>query len=200
MVRAARWLLAVGTIALFLPSFPLHGAGGDKLVDNPFYTHWAKFKVGSTVTRVEKTTFSGPEKTNFPDGIDHKEVTYKLLEVSPKYVAVQVIVKERNFLNITESAPTKHFYPAKVTPEHLRAGLHDVDVKLGKDSIEVLGKKMECITASGAEKKDGLEIDHKVWLSEMVPGGIVQQHRSTRQDGKMYAHTTIHVKAFKVME
>jgi hypothetical protein len=199
MVPAARWMLAVGTIALMFPSFAVHG-GGDEMVVNPFYKYWANFKPGATVTRLEKTTFTGPEKNTVPDGIDQKEVTYKLLSVSPGSVVVQVVVKERTFLSSIESAPTKQTYPAKVTKSHLRAGLHDVDVKKGKDTLEVLGKKLECVTASGTEKKEGTEVDHKIWLSEQIPGGIAKHRRTTKQDGKVYADTTITVKSYKSAE
>jgi hypothetical protein len=200
MLHAARWMLAVGTITLVVPCFAVQAGGGDELVPNPFYKYWANFQPGSTVTRLEKTAFAGPEKNAVPDGIDEKVVTYKLLDVGRGSVTVEVTVAERGFLSTTESAPTKQTFPFMVKKSHLRAGLHEVDVKTGKDNIDVLGKKMECVTFSGLEKKGNTEVDHKIWVSELVPGGIVKQTRSTKLDGKAYADTTITVTAFKVVK
>jgi hypothetical protein len=197
MVRAVRWMLAVATILLICPLIGLQAADKDEMVVNPYYKFWSKHKPGSTVTLLEKTAFTGPEKEQVPDGIDQKEITYKLLSVSPESVTVQVTVLEREFLSSIETASTKKIYPAKVTPANLRAGLHGVDPVRGEDTLEVLGKKLLCATLSGTEKKDGVEVEHKVWVSESVPGGIVKHHRVTRQNGKTVADTTIAVKAYK---
>jgi hypothetical protein len=193
-MQAARWTLVIGTFALLVPV--LAAGGGDEMVANPFYTYWSNFKPGSTVTRLEKTAFAGPEKAALPDGIDEKTVTYKLLEVGRGSATVEVIVAERNFLNTTESAPTKQTFPAMVKKSHLRAGFHEVDVTKGKDTIDVLGKRMDCITFTGVEKSGNMETDHKVWVSEQVPGGIVKHTRNTKQDGKPYADTTITVSSY----
>jgi hypothetical protein len=197
MVRAARWLLVVATLALVLPSLALEAATGDEMVENPFYKYWANFKKNATVTRHEKTVYHGPEKQAVPDGIDEKLVTYKLVSTSPEKVVVSVVVVDYDFLNSTESAPTKHTYPAKVKKSHLQAGLHGIEPKFGKDTIEVLGKKMDCVTVSGVEKKEGSEVNHTVWLSDQVPGGIVKHTRSTTMGGKAYAETTITLKSYK---
>jgi hypothetical protein len=200
MLQAARWMLVVAT-ALLSASFLAAGAAEkDEMVVNPFYKHWAGFKPGSTVTLLEKTVLSGPEKETVPDGIDEKTVTYTLLSVTPEQVVVQVNVVEREFLGTIEAAPTKKTFPAKIKKSHLQGGFHGVDPKRGEDSLEVLGDKMACTTLSGTEKKEGSEIDHKVWVSDKVPGGIVKHTRTTKLDGKVAADTTITVKSYKSAE
>jgi hypothetical protein len=196
MMHAARWLVALGMFALVIPAFAAPEAGGDEQVANPYYTWWANFKPGSTVTRLEKTAFAGKEKADVPDGIDEKTVTYKLLDVGRGSVTVEVIVSERDFLSTTESAPTKQTYPFMVKKSHLKAALHEVDLTKGKETIDVLGKKLECVTYSGTDKSGNTETDHKIWVSDQVPGGIVKHTRNTKQDGKPYADTTIVVTAF----
>jgi hypothetical protein len=196
MARAACWVLAVGT-ALVVCAVPAAPAADDEMVVNPHYKYWSNFKKGSTVTRLEKTALSGPAKEQVPDGIDQKEITMTLLAVTPESVTVEVVVTDRDFLDSIVSAPTKKIYPAKVKKSHLAAGLHGVDPKLGKDTLDVLGKKLDCTTASGTEKKDDTEVDHKIWLSETVPGGIVKHVRTTKQGGKVVADTTIVVKSYK---
>ena len=41
---------------------------------------------------------------------------------------------------------------------------------------------------------------HEIWVSDQVPGGMVKHTRVTKQDGKVFADTTITVKAYKVEE
>jgi hypothetical protein len=199
MLHAVRWPLVLGAVLLVGPT-AVRAADDDEMVANPMYKFWAGFKPGSTVTSLEKTILSGPDKNTVPDGIDEKTVTYKLLSVKPDAVVVQTEVSERNFLGTTDSAPTKKTFPPKIKRAHLRAAMHDVDAKPGEDTLELLGKKLECKTLSGTEKKEGEEIDHKVWISDQVPGGIVKHTRVTKQDGKLIADTTIVVKSYKVAD
>jgi hypothetical protein len=200
MLNLVRWTLALGTILLVCSFSAVQSAEGDEMVTNPYYRFWANCKPGSTVTLLEKTVFTGPEKEQLPDGTDTKEVTSTLLAVSPDHVTVKTTVLEYEFLGAIESAPTKKIYPAKVKQSHLRAGLHGIDPKRGEETLEALGQKLACHTLAGTEKKEGTEVVHKVWLSEKVPGGIVKHHRVTKQDGKVVADTTIVVKSFKKAE
>jgi hypothetical protein len=199
MLHAVRRTPAVGAI-LLLCSFVAVQAADDEMVTNPFYKYWANCKKGSTTTIVEKTAFPGPEKNALPDGIDEKVITSTLLEVTPEHVVVQVVVTEREFLSTVESAPTKKTYPAKVKKAHLLGGLHGVEPKVGEESMDVLGKKLTCTTFSGTEKKEGTEVDHKIWASDKVPGGIVKHTRVLKQDGKVVADTTMAVKSYKMVE
>jgi hypothetical protein len=196
MLPAARWMLAVGPISLALSLVAAHGAEQGEMVANPYYKYWSNCKPGSTVTLLEKTVLTGPDKNFVPDGIDVKEIHCKLLSVTPEHVVVEFVVKDHEFLSSIESAPTKKIYPAKVTKAHLIAGLHGVEPKVGKDTLDVLGNKLPCVTFSGTEKKDGTEAEHMIWLSEQVPGGIVKHTRISKQDGKLVADTKIVVKAY----
>lgn len=191
------WLPVIGVL---LFSCSLVGAGDNELIDHPLYKFWANCKPGSTVTLVEKTTFSGAEKEQVPDGVDEKIVTRKLLSVDAKGVVVQMVVSESDFLGMIESAPTKATYAAKIKKGNLRAAQHYIDAAKGEDSVTVDGKKIACKTLAGTEKKDGTTIEHKLWFSEAVPGGIVKRTQVTTQDGKAIANTTILVKSFKHAE
>jgi hypothetical protein len=146
---------------------------------------------------LEKTVLAGPDKSEFPDGIDEKEISCKLLSVTPEQAVVQFVVTDREFASSVESAPTKKIYPAKIKKSHLVQLLHGVEPKEGKDTIEVLGKKMACNTISGTIKQGGLDAEHKLWISDQVPGGVVKHTRVTKQDGKLVADTNIVVKAFQ---
>jgi len=200
MLHARRGPLVIAMVLLTAPLFAVHAAEKDEMVVNPLYKHWANCKPGSTVTLLEKTVLGGADKDTVPDGIDKKIVTSKLLSVTPEMVVVEVVVTEHEFLGAIQAAPTKKIYSAKIKKSHLHAGLHGVDPKIGEDTIELLGEKLECKTFSGTEKKDGTEITHKIWVSEKVPGGIVKHTRVTKQDDKLVADTTITVTKFKMAE
>jgi hypothetical protein len=197
MLHAARWMLAVVPLLLASGFLAVQGAQGDEMVANPFYKYWANCKPGSTVTLLEKTALTGPDKALFPGGIDEKLVSCKLLTVKPEHVVVEFVVKEHEFVSLIESAPTKKTYPAKVKKADLVALLHGVEPKMGEETIDVLGKKLACVTMSGTMKKDGTDAEHMLWLSDKVPGGIVKHTRVTKQDGKLVADTKIVVTAFK---
>jgi hypothetical protein len=200
MRRTLSGMLAIVTVLVASPFLAVQAADADEMVPNPMFKFWSGFKPGSTATLTEKTILSGPEKNMFPDGIDQKDVTSTLLSSKPEGVVVKVVVTERDFLGTIEAAPTKKTFVPKITKANLRAAMHDIDAARGEDTIEVLGEKLPCRTVSGTEKKEGSEIEHKVWISEKIPGGIVKHTRITRQDGRVIADTTIMLKSFKVAE
>jgi hypothetical protein len=199
MIRASRlWVWVIASLVVI--SAAAMSRAGDDMVEHPWYKHWANCKPGSTVTLIEKTTFSGSEKDQVPDGIDERLVTRKLLSVSPDGVVVQTVIAERDFLGTIEAAPTKATYAAKIKKSHLNAALHHVSAKAGADTITFEGKKLMCQTRTGTEKKDGTTIEHKIWYSDAVPGGVVKRTQTTSQDGKVVAETSIMLKSFKQAE
>jgi len=200
MRYTTRCVLAASVLGLAV-SLPA-GFGGDReTTENPFYKHWASFKEGTTVAHTEKTTFGDDATDELPGGVDEKIVKYKLLSVSPEKVVVETVVIEKSFLNTTESAPTKVTYPAKVNKAYLDAVLLAAGAKRGEETLKVKVNKEEmaikCNTIAGARKKKGEEVAQKFWLSTTVPGGIVKRTRSTMQDGKLVAETTIMLRAYK---
>jgi hypothetical protein len=199
MIRATRHAVVI-LAALFVSAPFLLAGGDDEMVEHPFYKHWANCKPGSTVTLFEKTVFSGPEKSQVPDGVDEKTVTRTLVSKDAKGVVVQTVIAEHDFLGMIESAPTKATYAAKIKKGHLAAAFHNLSAKPGNDTVTFDGKKLACKTFSATEKKDGSTIEHKVWYSDAVPGGIVKRTQTTTQDGKVVADSTIMLKSFKQAE
>ena len=181
------------------------GFGGDgEMTDNPYYKHWAGFKVGTTVIHTEKTTFGDDATDDLPGGVDEKTIAYKLVSVSPERVVVESVVLEKEFLSITESAHTKIVYPAKVKKAHLEAVLLAAGAKHGEETLKVKMHKEEkaikCMTIAGGRKKSGEEVKQKFWLSPTVPGGIVKRTRATMHDGKLVAETTTSLESYKMAE
>ena len=203
MRYATRWLLTASVFGLVVSLTA--GFGGDgEMTENPYYKHWAGFKVGTTVTHTEKTTFGDDATDELPGGVDDKTITYKLLSVSPDRVVVEAVLSEREFLNITESPPTKIIYPAKVKKAHLEAVLLAAGAKHGEETLKVKMHKEEkaikCMTIAGTRKKAGEEVKQKFWISPTVPGGIVKRTRATTHDGKLVAETTTALESYKLAE
>jgi hypothetical protein len=203
MRYTTRWVLAAGVLGLAV-SLAAGFGGDEEKADNPYYQHWADFKEGTTVVHVEKTTFGDDAKDELPGGVDEKIVRYKLLSVSPKRVVVEAVAFEKEFLHTIETAPTKFIYPAKVSKADLDAVLLAAGAKYGQETLKVkVGKEemeIKCKTIAGTLKKKGEMVTQKFWLSKEVPGGIVKRTRTTMQDGKMVAKTTITLRAFKAAE
>jgi hypothetical protein len=200
MFRSLSGLVAVAALAV-LPSAAARAEEKDEMVPNPKYVYWANCKPGSTVTHIETTKFADAQaKLLAPDGIDVKEITYKLLSVSPEKVVVETVVVEHDFLSTIEQAPTKITFPAKIKKAHLEAIMREANAKPGEETIAVLGKQTMCKTFSGNYKEGDDQIERKIWFTDAVPGGIVQQTRTSKRDGKMVAETTVMTKAFKKAE
>jgi hypothetical protein len=156
----------------------------DDMVENPYYKGWAKHKVGAFAVLEEKTTHA--------DGAhEERVVRYVLLRSGPERVAVRTVVIEKELLSRIESAPTTIFYPAKVKKADFEAALEEHNAKKGKETIKVLGKEMECVTFDLTRKNKNEEVKSKIWANVAVPGGIVKRVRTTSQDGKVVAKTTV---------
>jgi hypothetical protein len=200
MRYTTRWLVA-GVLGLAVSLTPGFSAD-EETTENPYYKYWADFKEGTTVVHTEKTTFGDDASDELPGGVDEKILRYKLVSVSPKRVVLEVVVVEKDFLNITESAPTKVIYPAKVNKANLAAMLLAAGAKYGEETVKVkVGKEekeFKCKTIAATRKKKGEVVQQKFWLSTKVPGGIVKRTRATMQGGKLVAETTTLVRLFKV--
>src|SRR5262249_55062514 len=118
------------------------GADPDELVANPRYKGWADFKPGATVTHKEKTRFpvGSPQGKYYPEGVDERDITYKLVSVSPDKVVVETVVLDYELLSQVQAAPTRIIYPAKVKRAHVEGAREQLQVKEGKEDVEVLGK------------------------------------------------------------
>jgi hypothetical protein len=198
MLHSLRWLAASIAALVVLSLSAVQAEEKDEMVPNPRYVHWANCKPGSTVTHIEKTTYADPAtKLLAPDGIDEKEITYKLLSVSPDKVVVETVVVEKDFLSNIEQAPTKITFPAKIRKSHLETVLREAGAKPGEETVNVLGKDLKCKTLTGDYKESGDDIHRQVCYTDAVPGGIVKQTRVTKHDGKMVAETVVTVKAYK---
>lgn len=182
------------------PTVLAQGKGEDEMVANPSYTHWSAFKVGATVTRQEKIKFP-PDSEEGQRYVDHtlvKDITYKLLEVTPTKAVVEVIEAEYGRGLIEESAPFKISYLAK-----MKKGLGSNKESFAKHKqeeveIKILGKTYKATLVDTVHKGGPLTRTHQVWLSDEVPGGILKDVRSQKEGDKVISESTLEVISFKV--
>jgi hypothetical protein len=199
MPSLLRILLAAGFLFVSLPGLTA-GEDKDELVDNPIYAAWKDFKPGSTSTVLEKTTYS-TDKSGIPE---HKQVTYKLLSVSPEKVVVQAVVFEDELLGVVESAPTKHHYRAKLKKSYLAVAAPDLNAKKGEESVKwkpAGGKEktIKCKTLTGSYKKESEAVEFKAWMNDSIPGGVVKRTRTTKTRDETVS-TTVTLLSYKVAE
>jgi hypothetical protein len=190
-------LLALGMLTC-VPAMAAEADDKDEMVTNPKYKFWANFKPGATAVHVERNVLKGEDKDAFPDGVDEKVITYKLLSVTKSRVIVQVVVVEREYLGTVESAPTKATYPARIKKAHLAAVLAEFGAKLSdkEETVKVGKADIKCKVLKGSQKKGDEVTDFKLCFSEEVPGGIVKRTRTAKQGDKTIAETTITVRSF----
>src|SRR5262245_52268829 len=87
--------------------------------ENPFYKFWSKSKVGATVSLKETTNVKAPAGTGGGEGGDVKQITQKLVELTPEKAVVETVVTEGETFGYVQSAPTRHIFPAKMSKDVL---------------------------------------------------------------------------------
>jgi len=178
----SRLIVVTTCVALAGPSLAV--AADEEMVANPPYQHWSAFKVGSTVTQKEKVKFAknSDEAEYYPGGVHEKDLTYKLLEVTPEKVVVELTVTDYGVGQTTEMAPSKVTFPAKVRKGHSGTLKEAIETfKEGHEEVKVLGKTFRCEYVEITDKSDDETFYHKTWSSDEVPGGIVKGIRTLKK-------------------
>jgi hypothetical protein len=201
----SKYLCSLAVVAFFLCLAGVSARSEEKkeeTVENPYYKFWSGSKVGSTAVSLETTKFGNADSKQWtPEGVSEKRITYKLVDVRPEHVVVEMVVTEREFLGFVQSAPTRYIYPAKVRKEYLDRFLQSTGAKNGEETLKVMDKDMKVRTVAGKIKGSGdEETDYKIWLSDEVPGSVVKKVRTTRHKGEVIAETTIVLETYKKAE
>ena len=172
----------------------------DDLVTNPRYKGWAEFKPGATVIHKESTRFpaGSPEGKYYPRGVDEREITYKLVSLTPEKAVVETVVLDYELLSRVEAAPTRIIYPAKVKRQYVEEAHEQLKVKEGNEDIEVQGKTYKCEWYETTRTtSDGEVVTRKRWIAAEVPGGIVKEVTVTKKGDQVIAETTTTVLKMK---
>jgi len=162
------------------------GVASAEPIDNPVYAQWAKFKAGSFVRYAQKSVAMNNETTS--------EVEYKLLEVTPEKVVVEMSTSMTVAGNKVNVPPTRMEHLAKV---EIRGSLATTTVAgagsgSSKQAVEefVLGdKKLKCNVMETNVDQAGSKVTSKIWHSDDVPGSLVKSE--TKLEGPMSSVTSI---------
>ena len=187
-----RFLPALAALAC-LGLAAARAADADDLVTNPRYKGWADFKPGATVTHKEKTRFpaGSPEGKYYPEGVDERDITYKLVSMTPDRAVVETVVLDYELLSQVEEAPTRVIYPAKVKRQYVEEAHEQLKVKEGNEDIEVQGKTYKCEWYETTRMTaDGEVVTRKRWIAAEMPGGIVKEVTVTKKGDQVVAETT----------
>jgi hypothetical protein len=193
------WVAVSGLILLFGPVARVEVYADDKdaaeMEDNPIYKHWSAFKVGASVTRREKVKFP-PESEEGQRYHQHtliKDTTYKLIESTPEKAVVEVTEMEHGRGSITESAPFKIIYLAKIkkgqgTPKEGYSKHEEKDVE-----VEIKGKTYKATLLETVHSSGNVTKARSVWLSDEIPGGILKDTYSQKEGDKVLSESSLEV-------
>lgn len=181
---------------LLLLGFTVTSVAEEKTIENPVYATWAKQKAGTTLT-VKNITEANQSKTE-------SLMTYKLLEVKPDKVLLEVTSKTKVMGMEFDSPPTRMEIEksTKVTidpkvKEAQEKAKKDYTTTTGEETLKIAGKEYKCKWSKVKGTTMGVEYESQTWTSGEVPNVTVKMiSKSTGKD--INSVTTIEVTEFKV--
>jgi hypothetical protein len=159
-----RWSLAglVLSLLLLTPPPQLARAEGGEQMDNPAFTAWSKFAVGSSETLSAELQGPNPQAPKMT-----MEMVRKLVEKADDHVTIEVTTT-------IDAAGQKKELPAR--NQNVPAKMEKKDVKSsGTEDVEAAGKKYTCkvydIKGFSTQNPDATV---KLWVNDEIPGGLVK--------------------------
>ncbi|OQA08634.1 MAG: hypothetical protein BWY66_00907 [bacterium ADurb.Bin374] len=140
-----------------------------EMVDNPAYGVWSKFKVGAELKYKQASEVSNMKTES--------EITYKLLEVTPEKVVVEMGGATVVAGNKMEMPATKMDYPAKIENTQVDPKLAEMvkaDSKTTEEQVTVPAGSFKCKVVESTMNQQGAEVSSKIWASDEVPGSLVK--------------------------
>jgi hypothetical protein len=155
-------------------------------VDNPQYTQWGKFPVGTTLTR-RMTTDSA--KT---EGQTVTTFTFKITEKTDEVVVIESqATTEYHGGRVEKNPPVTDRYPRQIAlPEGVKKGEFGKPKGGTEESVTVLGRAYKARKTESKGSTDAGELTQTVWASDDIPGGLV---KSVQRVPKVEETTTIEI-------
>ena len=199
MRRVSHWFLALAAVVGLL-QIAARAAEQEQMVKNPPYTHWSAFKPGTRVTQRERVVFAaGSDEADYHAGARVHHLTYKLLEVTPKHVVVQLTLFEHGPGSVTEHAPVKITFHATAHKGQVLGGREEIEkFTEGEEEVKVINKTVKAHFVDIVDIDGDETVERKIWESDEIPGGIVKEVKKTKKGKKVVAETIIHVTEFHV--
>jgi len=190
-------LVRISLCASMLVCWSTVAAFADEKVDNPEYKHWAQFKPGC---------FSRMGVTSVIDGVRIKTViTTTLKKATPNKVVIETKIVTTTEGGKDNASVTKEQIPAKIEREKVKIepkevgrlpdGREVLDLKRGKEEIEINGKKIAADWIETKIKNKDRTTVSKTWVSEDIPGRVVK--KVIDGDGGMPTHHEQSLEGFR---
>ncbi len=141
------------------------------MVDNPAYTKWAKFKVG-TYVKYKKTVEAAGINTE-------SEIIKTLVEVSPSKVVVETVENIIVSGKVVADSKTIFDCPAQIKKIVATVGIEQkvtpvAKPQKGEEEIEVAGVMIKCKTMKVSMENDGVNDGFITWTNEDIPEFLVK--------------------------
>lgn len=165
LVRSGMVWVAVLSLLAPLARAEEHG----QQVDNPAYSAWSSYGIGSSETLDAKVNANGHEM--------NIQTTRKLVEKTDDYVKIE-INSTMTMVGQNHDLPTQTMtVPAKMEKKDVKA--------LGTEDVQAAGKTFSCKVFEVTELSSRDPEDKaRIWVSPDVPGGVVKMEASS-QHGTM---------------
>ncbi|MBI3722423.1 hypothetical protein HY251_00480 [bacterium] len=149
------------------------------MIDNPQYTNWAKFKVGTSVTT--KTSMVSDAMTM------DTETTTTLVELTKEKAVVEIKTKtSMEMKNVPKQPPTENTMKMDVAAK-IEKGKDDPNAKKAKegtDTVDIGGTKYKCKTYESESEAAGSKTVTKSWICDDVPGSTVKMESNSEGANK----------------
>jgi hypothetical protein len=134
-------------------------------MENPQYTSWARFPVGTRVTQ-KTATRTGPNQTVTTS-------TYTLVEKSDTTVVVEMKAFTKRYDGIEIDNPPERLRSLRtVARPHGLSPPNSADS--GEETITAVGKEYKTKWQKNRGRLEGERVESQVWSSAEMPGGFVK--------------------------
>jgi hypothetical protein len=160
------------------------------LVDNPQYTHWKQFPVGTKVVRYKEVTNE--------NGTVYVTTTYEVTEISDERIIVSQQISVQRPEEFIENPPQDLEFVAQF---RLHKDLQVEDFALpslkakrvGTETQECCGRMEETELFEWVETNEAGPMDVKLWRSNNIPGQLVRQESIIRRNGDSSFETVLSI-------
>jgi hypothetical protein len=138
-------------------------------MENPQFTNWAQFPVGTRATQKSVTT-TGPNQTV-------TTTTYTLVEKKDDVLVVAMQAHTSYWDGRETDNPPEYFRNLKtiaVPPGHKPGEKPKGVSELGEETIAVAGKEYKTKWYKGKDNVEGGAVETQNWSSDEAPGGLVK--------------------------
>jgi hypothetical protein len=157
---------------------------------NRDFANWSRFPIG-TIVKIKSVTLKGDLHVTSID-------TLKLLEKSDTELVVErQNTTERNDGSLgAVNPPERRSYRKSFALPH---GMSEADFdkpsliakSVGKETVEILGKKYEADVYTWADQTEAGPLDIKLWWSDEMPGRLLKQTMKLVKGDKTTNHSVI---------